>query len=87
MARFTDRGTGVPVVPGPDGAQAVGIAVVLGACDACGTRSAARAKVAVDMSVIVLCTDASACCDRYRGHVSPETYAAGLRGELLGVAP
>jgi hypothetical protein len=36
--------------------------------------------------MLVLCLDATACCERYRGGVSPETYAAGLRGELLAVA-
>lgn len=80
--RFTRGGDTLP------GERAVGIApAALGPCDACRTRSAKRAKAAVGDVLVVLCVDAPACCDRYRGHTSPESYAAALRGELLGVAP
>lgn len=67
------------VVPGPDGATPG----ELPACVACGCSTALR----VPAGELVLCLDAAACCDRYRGGVSPATYAAGLRGELLAVAP
>lgn len=67
------------VVPGLDGATPGEPA----ACVACGSLEASRAP----SGELVLCLDAAACCDRYRSGVSPATYAAGLRGELLAVAP
>jgi hypothetical protein len=36
---------------------------------------------------IIVCHDGHACAERYRQGASPESYAAGLRGEILGVAP
>ena len=54
-------------------------------CDACkigGTRSLRAWR-----GDLVLCVDAAECAKRYRGGVSAETFAAGLRGELLAVAP
>lgn len=79
--RFTDRGSGVPIE------RAAPPVTVPDACSACGTSSAARLRACDGGIELVLCTDADACCDRYRGHTSPESYAAALRGELLGVAP
>lgn len=72
-----------PVVPGPDGANR-GPAP---ACDACGSDSANRTAGLLEGIAAVLCVDACACALRYRRGVSPATYAAGLRGELLAVAP
>jgi len=58
------------------------------ACVACETTEGVRVPAILDeIGASVLCRDAMACCDRYRGGASPETYAAGLRGELLAVAP
>lgn len=61
---------------------------VLGPCDACGIREGAgRTRKIVDREWLLLCDDAAACAKRYRRGVSPGTFAAGLRGELLAVAP
>lgn len=54
-----------------------------GPCVACRSCAAPRAF----RGELLLCTDAAACCARYRDGASAETYAAGLRGELLAVAP
>jgi len=66
------------VIPGPDGA---GRADVL-ACGACGKGGLYEA-----LDDNSLCVDFRACIARWRGTLSPETYAAGLRGEILAVAP
>lgn len=75
----------VPVSPGPAGAERR----PLPPCDACGTDAdATRVPVVVGPDLVAtLCRDAAACARRYRGGASPASYAAGLRGELLGVAP
>lgn len=70
-----------PVVPGPDGARTAPFP----ACDAChidGTRSLRKM-----VGELTLCVDAAECCKRYRAGTSASSYAAGLRGELLAVAP
>lgn len=53
-----------------------------GGCDACGAR---RTEKAITPGGLVLCTDAAACCKRYRRGISPEAYAEILRGEWPGV--
>lgn len=71
----------VPVVPGWDGATPAPFPP----CDACkidGTRSPRKM-----VGESVLCVDAAQCCARYRAGMSPSSYAAGLRGELLAVTP
>jgi hypothetical protein len=64
----------VPVVPDEE-------------CAACSTGRSARAREVVDGIDVVLCLDALTCAANYRGGVTPATYGAGLRGELLAVAP
>ncbi len=71
------------VVPGPDGAS-VGI---VPACVACGCSTVTRVPMVSDAEALVLCLDAVECTRRYRSGASPESFAAGLRGELLAVAP
>lgn len=81
MMRFAGRAP--VVVPGEDG-------VVVGpqpACVACGSVTTSRDVEGVSLVAMLLCLDAAACARRYRGGVSPATYAAGLRGELLAVGP
>jgi hypothetical protein len=39
-----------------------------------------------DGSCGVVCSDAHGCAVRYRGGVSPESYAAELRGDILTAA-
>jgi len=73
-----------PVVPGPDGATAP---VVEAQCVACKRRGTDVVCEYVRGELLWLCPDGAACASRYRGGVSPATYAAGLRGELLAVAP
>jgi hypothetical protein len=73
------------VVPGAGGATRA----PLPPCDACSTDADATRCLHVvgpDL-VVLLCRDAAACARRYRGGASPESYAAGLRGEILGVTP
>jgi hypothetical protein len=73
-----------PVVPGPAGATpAPGPVDNCVACQAGDDNGVLRVRE----GELVLCLDPLACTDRYRGGVSPETYAAGLRGDLLAVAP
>lgn len=75
----------VPVVPGPEGAKRR----PMPACDACSTDADATRCLHVvgpDL-VVMLCRNAAACARRYRRGASPESYAAALRGEILGVAP
>lgn len=58
-------------------------------CDACGrtgTRQDLQVALVGDMRVTT-CVDYVQCVATYRRDVSPESYAAGLRGELLAVAP
>ncbi len=69
----------VPVVPGPVREQE--------ACAACGSTTAPRNTQRVEGIVMELCHNAMNCTGRYRRGVSPATYAAGLRGEILAVAP
>jgi hypothetical protein len=57
------------------------------ACVACGTTDGVRVPAVLQAGAVALCRDAGACCARYRRGVSPQTYAAALRGEILGVAP
>jgi hypothetical protein len=56
-------------------------------CAACGSDDALRATTTVNGITMLLCHDFVACAQRYRQGVSPATYAAGLRGELLAVTP
>jgi hypothetical protein len=67
----------VPVVPGPDGPREPPFA-----CGACG-----KGGLYEQLDDDLLCVDFKACIKRWRGDMSPDTYAAGLRGELLAVAP
>jgi hypothetical protein len=46
-----------------------------------------RVPAVLEGVVAVLCLDGHECALRYRDGTSPESYAAGLRGELLAVAP
>lgn len=81
--RFT--GSAPVVVPGPAGIERA----ERPNCDACETDADPTRTLHVvgpDLAV-VLCRNAAACARRYRRGVSPETFAAGLRGELLAVAP
>jgi hypothetical protein len=71
------------VVPGADGA----VVLPPPACVACGSTTAARGVEGVSLLALMLCDDAAACARRYRLGTSPESYAAGLRGEILAVAP
>lgn len=74
----------VPVAPGPEGAS-VGI---VPACVACGCATATRVPVVLDeIGTGVLCLDPVECAKRYRRGMSAESFAAGLRGEILAVAP
>lgn len=75
-----------PYVPGPDGARRD---VKPAVCAACGAPPK-LAGVRVPLRGFPgewLCEDACACTARYRQGTSPESYAAGLRGEILGVTP
>jgi len=76
MFGITGRKTVVPVIPGPDGATAGG------SCDACGKGGRFE-----PLGSDGLCIDFRACIARYRSRASPDSYAAGLRGEILAVAP
>lgn len=94
-ARMVGR---VPVIPGPDGATTPAARPPedrrkwprAAACSACGygdTNGVIRRVVIVDRVLMSLCVDWSACTARYRRGTSPESYAAGLRGEMLAVSP
>ena len=88
LSRLIKRGSGAPagpvVVPGPAGAT-VGI---IPSCVACGSDRTTRVPVLLgDGSCGVACADAHGCAVRYRAGASPASYAAGLRGEILAVAP
>jgi hypothetical protein len=74
----------VPVNPGPAGVQRK----PLPPCDACATDAdASRCMHVVGPDLVaVLCRDGAACCRRYRRGASPDSFAAGLRGEILGIA-
>lgn len=67
------------VIPGPEPTPA--------ACDACGSTTAPVARAVVDGIELAACLDFAGCCARYRFGTGPGTYAACLRGEILGVAP
>lgn len=75
----------VPVVPGPDGATR-GDAPPCVACEAAGDVIRVPILLA-DGSCAVVCLDGHECGKRYRRGASPSSYAAALRGEILGVAP
>jgi hypothetical protein len=85
MIKMGKRRPGAAVIPGPDGAV-VGIAL---ACVACGTTgTGARQPLSVGHGeTAFVCDDAAACAKRYRAGATPQSYAAGLRGELLAVTP
>ena len=71
------------VVPGPDGATPAAVP----ACVACGSSTVIRVPVVLDeVGAAVVCLDATECAKRYRRGVSPESYAAELRGEILTAA-
>lgn len=59
-------------------------------CAACGRgdrNGVLRTRQVVDGVDMALCLDYFACAERYRGRVSPASYGAALRGEILAVAP
>lgn len=56
-------------------------------CSACGSSARGRHARLIDTVMVMLCDDVAGCTVAYRGGVSPETFAAGLRGEILAVAP
>jgi hypothetical protein len=72
-----------PVIPGPDGARR-GPAP---RCDACWSITSNRARDNAEGIVLVLCVDVAECTQRYRHGASAESFAAGLRGEMLAVTP
>lgn len=73
-----------PVVPGPDGATRGEPP----ACVACKASTVTRVPfIAEGGEAIVVCLDPVECTKRYRKGASPASYAAALRGEILGVAP
>jgi hypothetical protein len=83
MLRLTRKSPAV--VPGPGGATPAPAP----RCDACETDADPTRCLHVvgpDL-VVMLCRNAAACARRYRGGASPASYAAGLRGEILGVTP
>jgi hypothetical protein len=95
MFGFEGRGHGArmvaraPVIPGPD-RPAEPRRPVTPACSACGygdPNGVLRRAVVVDRVRLIVCVDWSACTRRYRDGTSPQSYAAGLRGEILAVAP
>jgi len=56
-------------------------------CVACTADRTTRIPVLLgDGSCSVVCSDAHGCAVRYRGGVSPESYAAELRGDILTAA-
>lgn len=66
------------VIPGPDGAvRPTGFA-----CGACG-----KGGLYEPLDDNELCVDFRACIARWRGDMSPASYGAALRGEILAVAP
>lgn len=72
------------VVPGPDGARQREVP----SCVACGSSTVLRVPAVLeDGSVGIVCHDGHECAKRYRRGASPESYAAGLRGEILAVTP
>ncbi len=75
----------VPVSPGPAGARRGAVPP----CVPCGTTgSGTRVPLQLpDGEWIVMCQDGHECAVRYRKGTSPASYAAALRGEILGVAP
>lgn len=74
----------VPAVAGPDGATPGEIPP----CLACGSSTVLRVPAVLeDGSAAVVCQDGHECAKRYRRGASPASYAAGLRGEILGVTP
>lgn len=74
-----------PVVPGPDGARRGDIPP----CVPCGASGGVLRvpMILPDGEAIVVCLDGHECAKRYRRGASPASYAAGLRGEILGIAP
>jgi hypothetical protein len=70
----------LPVVPGPEPEPTA-------ACSACGNDRTTRVCEVSAGFELVLCLDAHGCAVRYRRSVTPEIYAAALRGELPVSAP
>lgn len=73
------------VVPGPGG-------ITRGPVPPCVPCGAAGGVIRVPMilpdgEAIVVCLDGHECAKRYRRGASPASYAAALRGEILGVSP
>lgn len=78
------KGLSAPVIAGPDGATPG----VIPPCVACGCSTVLRVPaVLADGTAAVVCHDGHECAVRYRRGASPASYAAGLRGEILGIAP
>ncbi len=75
----------VPVIPGPEGAKRGPVPPCV-ACKTTGSGTRVPLLIGPDEAVIV-CHDGHECAVRYRGGMSPASYGAALRGELLGVAP
>jgi hypothetical protein len=86
MLKLGKRWESPPVIPGPDGATRPR---TVPACVPCGTTgSGTRVPLQIEGGEwIIVCHDGHACAERYRQGASAESYAAGLRGEILGVAP
>lgn len=76
-------GRAAPIIAGPSGAKQGPVPP----CAACRSDTVTRVPAVLGTEGAVLCLDAAECCGRYRGGVSPASYGAALRGELLAVAP
>lgn len=75
-----------PVAPGRDGATRD--TTKQQACHACKSEATPRALAEVDYTYMILCTDAAACCRRYRAGRTPLQFAALLsaRTKRIGMA-
>lgn len=81
---IVDKIINPPYVAGQDGARPG----TLRACVACGAMAkTVGATVPLKGMDGWVCADFTACVVRYRQGVSPESFAAGLRGEILGITP
>lgn len=83
MSRLIMGRAPVPVAAGPAAPES---------CAACGAGPTGPGAPAILREVhgevdMALCFDFLACTRRYRQGISPAAYAAGLRGEVLAVAP
>jgi hypothetical protein len=88
MFGVTGRGEGrtvgiVPVVDQDGAVRELGLNVKRARCAACG-ESAEVVVEGVEGIATTLCVDFRACAARFREGVSPATYGAVLRGDILG---